>query len=196
MTLLILGLILFLGTHSVRVLGEGPRSALQGRLGAGGYKGLYSLLSLAGLVLIVMGYGATRENPQIVWIAPIWTRHVAALLTLVSFVLLAAAYVPGNQIKAKLRHPMTLSVKVWALGHLLSNGNLADVLLFGGFLVWSVWVFRAARQRDRLSLHSAPEGTLLGTALAVVVGTGVWAAFVMGGLHLWLVGVMPLTRAG
>ena len=103
---------------------------------------------------------------------------------------------PGNQIKAKLRHPMTLSVKVWALGHLLSNGNLADVLLFGGFLAWSVLVFRAARQRDRQSLHSGPEGKLLGTALAVLVGTGVWAAFVMGGLHLWLVGVMPLTRAG
>jgi uncharacterized membrane protein len=113
----------------------------------------------------------------------------------VAMVLLVATYVPGNQIKAKLRHPMTLSVKVWALGHLLSNGNLADVLLFGGFLVWSVLVFRAARQRDRQSLHSAPEGKLLGTLLVVVVGTGVWAAFLMGGLHVWLVGVMPFTRA-
>jgi uncharacterized membrane protein len=158
MTLLILGLILFLGTHSVRVLGEGPRSALQGRLGAGGYKGLYSLLSLAGLVLIVMGYGATRENPQIVWIAPIWTRHVAALLTLVSFVLLAAAYVPGNAIKARLRHPMVLGVKVWALSHLLANGMLADILLFGSFLLWAVLSFRAARGRDRAAGTVAPAG--------------------------------------
>jgi len=90
---------------------------------------------------------------------------------------------------------MTLAVKVWALGHLLSNGNLADVLLFGGFLVWSVLVFRAARQRDRKSMLSAPEGTLLGTGVTVVLGTGIWAAFLMGGLHLWLVGVMPFSRA-
>jgi uncharacterized membrane protein len=91
---------------------------------------------------------------------------------------------------------MTLSVKVWALGHLLSNGNLADVLLFGGFLIWSVLVFRAARKRDRQSPNSALQGKLLSTLLTLVVGTGVWAAFLMGGLHVWLVGVMPFTRAG
>jgi crotonobetainyl-CoA:carnitine CoA-transferase CaiB-like acyl-CoA transferase len=93
-----------------------------------------------------------------------------------AMVLLAASYIPANHFKSKLRHPMTLSVKVWALGHLLSNGNLVDVVLFGGFLLWSVLVFRAARKRDRMSLHSAPEGKLLGTVLSVLVGTGVWAA--------------------
>jgi len=148
MALLILGLILFLGTHSMRVLGEGPRSALLGRLGEGGYKGLYSLLSLGGIVLVAIGYGAARENPQLLWIAPIWTRHLAALLTLVSFVLLAAAYVPGNAIKARLHHPMVLGVKVWALAHLLANHTPADVVLFGSFLVWAVLDYRAAKARD------------------------------------------------
>jgi uncharacterized membrane protein len=132
----------------------------------------------------------------VLWFPPRGLQSVTILLMWVAMIFLVATYIPANHIKAKLRHPMTLSVKVWALGHLLSNGNLADVLLFGGFLVWSVLVFRAARKRDRQNLHSAPDGKLLGTLLAVVVGTGVWAAFLMGGLHVWLVGVMPFTRAG
>ena len=157
--------------------------------------GMSGAVSLLGLYLLVQGYGQARLDPVALWTPPRGMQHATILLMWVAMVLLVATYVPGNQIKAKLRHPMTLSVKVWALGHLLSNGNLADVLLFGGFLVWSVLVFRAARKRDRQSLHSAPEGKLLSTLLAVVVGTGVWAAFLMGGLHLWLVGVMPFTRA-
>jgi uncharacterized membrane protein len=190
MMLLILGLILFLGMHSVRVFGEGPRGALQGRLGEGGYKGVYSLLSLAGLVLIVMGYGATRENPQIVWIAPIWTRHVAALLTLVSFVLLAAAYLPGNAIKARLHHPMVLGVKVWALSHLLANGMRADILLFGGFLLWAVLSFRAARGRDRAAGTVYPAGRAGPTAVTVVIGVVAWAVVAFWA-HGPLFGVKP-----
>lgn len=190
MTLLILGLILFLGMHSMRVFGEGPRSALQARLGAGGYKGVYSLLSLAGLVLVVIGYGATRENPQIVWIAPVWTRHVAALLTLLSFVLLAAAYVPGNALKARLYHPMVLGVKVWALSHLLANGMLADILLFGGFLAWSVMSFRAARARDRAAGTTYPPGRAGPTVVVVVAGVVAWAVFAFWA-HGALIGVKP-----
>lgn len=193
---LLIGLTLFLGIHSLQSLAPQQRQSAIARWGALPFKGVYAALSLLGFVLLVQGYAQARLEPMVLWTPPRGMQHATALLMWLAMVLLAAAYVPGNQIKAKLRHPMTLSVKVWALGHLLSNGNLADVLLFGGFLAWSVLVFRAARQRDRLSLHTAPEGTLLGTALAVVVGTGVWAAFVMGGLHLWLVGVMPLTRAG
>ncbi len=193
---LLIGLTLFLGIHSTQSLAPQWRKSVINRWGPMGFKGLYTLISLAGLYLIVQGYGLARLAPVVLWTPPRGMQHATALLMWFAMVLLVAAYVPRNQIKTRLRHPMTLSVKVWALGHLLSNGNLADALLFGGFLVWSVWVFRAARQRDRMSLHSAPEGTLLGTLLAVVLGTGVWAAFVMGGLHLWLVGVMPLTRAG
>jgi uncharacterized membrane protein len=141
-------------------------------------------------VLIVMGYAATRENPQIVWIAPIWTRHVAALLTLVAFVLLAAAYVPGNAIKAKLHHPMVLGVKVWALSHLLANGMLADLLLFGGFLVWAVFSFRAARARDRAAPLPAATGSAAMSGVAVVAGLAAWAGFAFWAHAAWI-GVRP-----
>jgi len=196
MVQLLFGLVLFLGIHSLQSLAPRVRQQAIARWGALGFKGVYTLISLLGLYLLVQGYGQARLDPVVLWTTPRGMQHATILLMWLAMVLLVATYVPGNQIKAKLRHPMTLSVKVWALGHLLSNGNLADVLLFGGFLVWSVLVFRAARQRDRQSLHSIPKGKLLGTLLAVVVGTGVWAAFLMGGLHVWLVGVMPFTRAG
>jgi uncharacterized membrane protein len=193
---LLIGLALFLGIHSAQSLLPQWRQNAIDRFGSLVFKGAYAVLSLLGLYLLVQGYGLARLDPVVLWTPPRGMQHATILLMWVAMVLLVASYVPGNQIKAKMRHPMTLSVKVWALGHLLSNGNQADVLLFGGFLVWSVLVFRAARQRDRLSLHTPPEGKLLGTLLAVVLGTGVWAAFLMGGLHLWLVGVMPMTRAG
>lgn len=193
---LLIGLALFMGIHSLQSLAPQVRQNAILRWGPLGYKGLYTLISLVGLYLLVQGYGLARQDPVVLWSPPRGMQHATILLMWLAMVLLVATYVPGNQIRAKLRHPMTLSVKVWALGHLLSNGQLADVLLFGGFLVWSVLVFRAARQRDRQSLISAPEGRLVGTLVAVVVGTGVWAAFLMGGLHLWLVGVMPFTRAG
>jgi uncharacterized membrane protein len=193
---LLIGLTLFLGIHSLQSLAPQGRKSWINRWGPMGFKGLYALIALAGLYLIVQGYGLARLAPVVLWTPPRGMQHASILLMWFAMVLLVATYVPGNQIKARLRHPMTLSVKVWALAHLLSNGNLADVLLFGGFLVWSVLVFRAARQRDRMNLHSTPEGTLVGTLLAVVLGTGVWAAFLMGGLHLWLIGVMPFTRAG
>ena len=192
---LLIGLTLFLGIHALQSLAPRWRQNWIQRRGALVYKGVYAALSLLGLYLLVQGYAQARLEPMVLWTPPRGMQHATILLMWVAMVLLVATYVPGNQIKAKLRHPMTLSVKVWALGHLLSNGNLADVILFGGFLVWSVLVFRAARQRDRMSLHSGPEGKLAGTLLAVVLGTGIWAAFLMGGLHLWLVGVMPFTRA-
>jgi len=193
---LLIGLALFLGIHSLQSLAPQARQNSIARWGELGFKSIYAVVSLVGLVLLIQGYGQARLDPVVLWTPPRGMQHATILLMWVAMVLLVATYVPGNQIKAKLRHPMTLSVKVWALGHLLSNGNLADVILFGGFLVWSVLVFRAARQRDRQSRSSAPEGKLLGTLLAVLVGTGVWAAFLMGGLHLWLVGVVPFTRAG
>ena len=193
---LLIGLVLFLGIHSLQSLTPQLRQNAITRWCALGFKGVYAAVSLLGLYLLVQGYGQARLDPVVLWTPPRGMQHATILLMWVAMVLLVTTYVPGNQIKAKLRHPMTLSVKVWALGHLLSNGNLADVLLFGSVLIWSVLVFRAARQRDRMSLHSAPQGNLLGTLIAVVLGTGVWAAFLMGGLHLWLIGVMPFTRAG
>ena len=190
MTILILGLMLFLGVHSVRVFADGWRGAVRARLGEGAYKGLYTLASVAGLVLIVWGYGLARQQPVLLWLPPVWTRHLAALLTVPAFILLVAAYVPGNSIKAKVHHPMVLGVKVWALAHLLSNGMLADVLLFGGFLVWAVLSFRAARQRDRAAQLSYPPGRIGPTLVAVAVGLVAWAGFAFWA-HAVLIGVRP-----
>lgn len=192
---LLIGLSLFLGIHSMQSLAPQRRQNAIARFGMLGFKAVYAAISLLGLYLLVQGYGQARLDPVVLWTPARGMQHATILLMWLAMVLLVATYVPGNQIRAKLRHPMTLSVKVWALGHLLSNGNLADVVLFGSFLLWSVLVFRAARQRDRMSVHSLPEGTLTGSLLTVVLGTGVWAAFLMGGLHLWLVGVLPFTRA-
>lgn len=193
MSLLILGLVLFLGAHSVRIVAEGWRTQMIARLGEGPWKGLYSLVSLAGFALIVWGYGLARQQPVVLWNPPFATRHVASLLTLLAFILLAAAYVPRNAIKARLHHPMVLGVKTWALAHLISNGNLADVLLFGGFLLWAILDFRAARQRDRTLGTQYPAGTAAGTAGAVVVGLVAWAAFAFWA-HALLIGVSPMGR--
>jgi uncharacterized membrane protein len=193
MTALILGLALFLGIHSTRVLADGTRSAFIARGGANAWKGLYTVLSLAGFALLVWGYGQARMQPVVLWAAPTWTRHLAALLMLLSFVLLAAAYVPGNQIKGKLHHPMTLAVKVWALAHLIANNTLADLLLFGAFLAWSVAVFAAARRRDRAGGVTYAAGSAARTLIAVAVGIGAWIVFALW-LHVPLIGVHPFAR--
>ncbi len=190
MMLLIAGLILFLGVHSTRVFANDWRTALIAKRGEGTWKGTYTVLSLAGFVMLVYGYGLARQSPVVLWTPPVAMRHVAALLTLVSFVMLAAAYVPRNSIKAKLRHPMVLGTKVWAFAHLLANGNLADVLLFGAFLVWAVLNFRAARQRDRAQGIVYPAGTASGTAITVAAGVVAWLVFALW-LHGLLIGVRP-----
>jgi uncharacterized membrane protein len=193
MTALILGLVLFLGIHSARIVAEGPRRAFIAQRGAGVWKGLYTLVSLLGFVLLIWGYGQARQQPTVLWAAPTALRHVASLLTLLSFVLLAAAYVPGNQIKAKLHHPMTLGVKVWAFAHLIANNTLADVLLFGGFLAWSIAVFAAARRRDRADGVTYAAGSASRTLLAVAIGGVAWIVFALW-LHGWLIGVAPFPR--
>jgi len=193
MWFLVLGLVLFLGVHSVRIVADGWRAQTLARVGEGPWKGLYSLVSAVGLALIVWGYGLARQQPVVLWVPPVGMRHAAALLTLLAFILLAATYVPRNAIKARLHHPMVLGVKVWALAHLLSNGNLADVLLFGGFLLWAVLSFRAARQRDRVQNTVYAAGSAAGTAATVGAGAAAWAGFAFWG-HAWLIGVAPMGR--
>lgn len=190
MTTLLLGLLLFLGVHSVRIVADGWRTQQIARVGEARWKGAYALLSALGLGLIVWGYGLSRAQPVVVWEPALWTRHLTALLTVPAFVLLAAAYVPGNRIKPALGHPMLLGVKTWALAHLLSNGNLGGVLLFGTFLVWAVLAFRAARGRDRAAGVVYPVGTLAADAKVLVVGLLGWGLFA-GFLHGWLIGVRP-----
>ena len=190
MGMLILGLVLFLGVHSTRIVADGWRSAMMARLGDNAWKGLYALLSLLGFALLVWGFGVARQQPVLLWSPPVAMRHVAALLTLIAFVLLAAAYVPRNAIKARLHHPMVLGVQVWAFAHLLANGRLADVLLFGSFLVWAALSFRAARARDRAAQPSYPAGSAAGTAMTVLVGIVAWAVFAFWA-HGALIGVRP-----
>lgn len=191
MTILILGLLLFLGTHSIRIVADGWRNAQVARIGEGPWKGLYSVIAIVGFVLLVWGFGLARAQPTVLWTPPRWLAHVTALLTLVAFLLLAAAYVPRNRIKAALGHPMVVGVKTWAFAHLLSNGTLAGVVLFGAFLVWAITDFASARRRDRVLGTTYPAGTLRGDAIAVGVGLIAWAAFAFY-LHAWLIGVRPM----
>lgn len=190
MTYLILGLIIFLGIHSVRICADGFRTRTIERIGLKPWKGIYALLSLAGFVLLVYGYGLSRAEGEFLWNPPRWTYHVTALLMLFSFILVVAAYVPGTRIKASIGHPMVMGVKVWAFAHLLSNGRVGDVVLFGAFLAWAVADYVAARRRDRAA------GTVyvsLGASRDVIAVVGGLVGYVVFAfwLHFWLIGVKP-----
>ena len=191
MAVLIFGLVLFLGVHSTRIFADGWRSAMIAKIGPLPWKGLYAIASIAGFIVIIWGFRMARADTLVLWSPPVWTRHVAALLLVFSFILLAAAYVPRNSFKARLHHPMVLGVKVWALAHLLANGVAASVVLFGAFLVWSVLSYRSARQRDRAANIVYPPGTAAGTAMTVAVGLVGWSVFAFF-LHGPLIGVRPL----
>ena len=134
---LVAGLVVFLGVHSVRMLAPGFRDRMIARLGEGAWKGLYSLISLAGLVLLIWGYGQARPDAAIIYEPPVWTRHIAMLLMLFSFILLVASQIPAGYIKKAVKHPMVLAVKIWAFAHLLANGDLASLILFLAFLAWA-----------------------------------------------------------
>ena len=190
MIVLILGLVIFLGAHSVRIYADDWRELQIARLGGNGWKALFSLVSLVGLALIAIGFAQTKSAPIVLWFPPIGLRHLAGLITLLSFVLLVAAYLPGTRIKAKLGHPMVVGVKGWAFAHLLANGNLADVLLFGSFLIWGILDFSSARRRDRAAGTVYPDGTLNRDVTVVVIGLIAWAVFAFY-LHGWLFNVRP-----
>ena len=193
MLFLILGLVLFLGVHSVRIVADDWRTRQIAQRGEGVWKGVYALLSLIGFALIVWGYGQARFDPVVLWTPWAGGRHLASLLTLIAFVFLAAAYVPGNAIKAKLKHPMVLGVKVWALAHLLANHTLADALLFGAFLIWAVLDFRSARRRPPV-VPAVPVSAAR-TALAVAAGVIAWAVFAFWAHGAWI-GVRPFGPMG
>ena len=197
MTLLILGLALFLGTHAF-TMARGSRAAAAARLGEGPYKGLYSLLSLAGILLISVGYGQYRADGYVpVWEPPVWTRHLALLLVWFAFVAFAAAYLPGR-IKTRLKHPMLAGVKIWALAHLLANGDLGSILLFGSFLAWAVAARISAKRRDEVVPHGGPAAHAAGwrnDVLALVIGTVAYLAFAFW-LHPWLIGVAVVPTRG
>ena len=194
--LLILGLLLFLGVHSLSIVAPAGRDRIVARMGENGFKGLYSLVSAVGLGLVIWGYGLARENPVLVYSLPAGMRHLAALVLLPVFVLLIAAYLPGR-IQRATRHPMLLAVKLWALGHLLAQsvtgGSVADVLLFGGFLLWAA-ADRVSLKRRALAgtLRTVPVLPASGAndLIAVVGGLALYGLTVMWA-HAWLFGVRP-----
>jgi uncharacterized membrane protein len=148
------------------------------------------VLSLVGLALLVWGYGLARQQPVVLWVPPLGMRHAASLLTLIAFVLLAATYVPRNVHQGEAAPPHGAGREGVGAGHLLANGNLADVLLFGGFLLWAVLSFKAARGRDRAAGTTTRPARLAGTAITVVVGLLAWAGFAFWA-HGVLIGVRP-----
>ena len=196
MTNLVLGLFLFIGVHSMRVLLPNLRYRLITAWGAKPFKAVYSIISLLGLWWLVTGYAEAKLLPYELWSPPFFLRHISVLLMWPAMVFLVAAYVPGNGIRAILRHPMTLSVKVWALAHLLCNGHLADILLFGTLMIWSVMVFRNARREDRSNmvgmLRTSTPFLNLGTLVSLLLGSAIWFWLALGGGHLALIGVSPL----
>jgi uncharacterized membrane protein len=193
MTLLIAGMVVFFGMHLVRVLAPGLRDAGIARFGALGWKAVYSVVSLAGFALLLYGYAATRwSSPQLWAPAPAWIRMAVALAMLPVLVVFVAAYVPGKM-RAAFRHPMVLATAAWAALHLLVNGRLADLLLFGGFLAWALLLAVASFRRPPAVAVKSPA--LAWDAVAIVAGTAAWWWLAFGGGHILLFG-MPVIRAG
>ncbi|MEP6884154.1 MAG: NnrU family protein [Gammaproteobacteria bacterium] len=190
MSLLIVGLVLFLGVHSFAMVSPSFRARAIQRLGEGAWKGLYALASLAGFVLICYGFGLARQSTVILYSPPTWLRHLALLLMLPVFPLLIAAYLPGR-IKSAAKHPMLAAIKLWAFAHLLANGSLADVLLFGGLLAWAIADRISMKRRSTPQvLRTAPPGSW-NDAIAVVLGLAIYVLLI-GWAHARLFGVSPL----
>ena len=191
MTMLVFGLVIFLGLHSIRIFGESGRERSIARLGEGPWKGVFSVLSLAGFVMIVRGFRDARGTAPILWAPPAWTGHVALLLMLASMILLAAYGLKRSRIAVAVHHPMLWAVVAWSVAHLLANGSAADLVLFGAFLVWSLVDLSSCYARDRKNAVVYPAPNARATIGAIAVGLVVWGFFIAG-LHLWLFGVAPL----
>jgi uncharacterized membrane protein len=191
MAILLLGLVIFLGLHSTRIVSEDGRERAIARIGEGPWKGIYSALSVIGFVLIVWGFARARYDAPQVWTPPAGARHITMLLMLVALILFAGFLFKRSYIAVITHHPMLWSVLLWSMGHLFANGSAADLLLFGAFLVWSASDLASSYARDRRNgvVYPAPE--VGATAGAVVVGLVVYALLISG-LHLWLFGVSPL----
>jgi len=190
MTALVIGLVVLLAPHSVSIFAADWRLRQIARMVIGPYKLAYSVVSIVGLLLVIWGFGMARATPALLWQAPAAARHATAALTVIAFILVAAAYVPGTRLKAALGHPMTVGFGLWALAHLLSNGRLADVVLFGAFLAWSVVLFAVRRARDRAAGTAYPPGALARDAIAAIAGIVAALVFALF-LHAPLIGMRP-----
>ena len=190
MWLLILGIAVFLGIHLVPAF-AGVRAGLVQTLGESGYKIVFSVLSLAGLVLLFLGYANARANATDLWQPPEWTRHLTMLLLLIAFICIAASLIP-SRIGAALKHPMLTSIKIWALAHLLANGDAASIVLFGSFLAYAVFDRISLKRRDPAMVKTGRTGTLRGDILVIVAGVVAYVAMLLVG-HTYIVGVPLLS---
>jgi uncharacterized membrane protein len=197
MMVLIVGLIVFLGVHLLPTAPE-LRDGLKERIGETPYKILFSLLSLAGLVVIILGFHKLQIHPgknPILWDPPVWTRHIAVALMLPAMILLVASLIP-SRIRTATRHPMLIAIKIWALAHLLANGDLAALLLFGSFLAFAIYDRISVKRRGATGpLGNAQPTSAVNDILVVVIGVGLYAALLLGG-HQWLIGVSPMPELG
>lgn len=187
MTILIAGVVLFVGVHSLAIVGLRERGVAM--LGEGPWKGIYSLIALVGLVAMIYGYGAARMTPMVLYLPPVWTRHLALLLMVPVFPLIFAAYLPGR-IRTFTGHPMMLGTIFWALAHLIANGMLADVVLFGGLLLWAVIERISLSMRPQRPIATAPAGPF-NDIIALIAGLGTYTATLLW-LHAWLIGIPPV----
>lgn len=188
MILLLVGLLLFFGAHSVSIVAPQWRDRIAQHLGANAWRGIYTVVSIIGFVLIIKGYAAARTAPTVLYVPPAGLRHVAAALMLPVFIMLLATYLPGR-IKSTLKHPTLVATKLWAVAHLLANGTLADVLLFGTFLAWAVLDRISLKKRVVRPLPGAPPSQA-NDVIAIVGGLALYAVFALW-LHTAWIGVRP-----
>jgi uncharacterized membrane protein len=194
MMLLIVGIVIFLGIHLLPTVPD-ARASFEERLGAGAYKAVFSIVSLIGLIVIVMGYhkmqGALGGKNPVLWDPPVWTRHIALVLMLPALIALVASQIP-SRIRNALKHPMLVAIKLWALAHLLANGDAASLILFGSFLAYAVYDRISVKRRGALGpLGAAQPTSPMNDVLVVAIGSAIYAALLFGG-HEWLFGVAPL----
>ena len=192
MALFLFGLFIFLASHSCRIFAESWRNQIIDQIGEVKWKGLYTIISLIGLIIMVVGYGQARQDTLVLWQPNAFLIYIALVLNLIAFIFLAGSSPSNNAIRLKLKHPMILGVKVWALAHLLSNGTLVDLILFGSFLIWAVLDFRSSRKRP---IHISEQAQVSTKATVITIASGVilWVIFIFG-LHQYLIGVSPLAQ--
>jgi uncharacterized membrane protein len=192
MTLLLLGIVIFLGMHLVRVVAPDLRASVIERQGKGAWMGIYTAISLAGLLLIIYGFGEARAVTGMLYNPPVFVKHISLLLMLLAFICLAAGFLPAGRIAVAVKHPQVLSIKIWALAHLLANGETSSVLLFGSFLAWAVILRISLKRRERAGEKVLPVfRSTSNDLLAVVIGAVAYGLFVWK-LHEWLIGVAPI----
>lgn len=195
MTLLLLGIVIFLGMHLVRVVAPGLRASVIERQGKGAWMGIYAVISLVGLLLIIYGFGEARAVTGMLYNPPVFLKHISLLLMLLAFICLAAGLLPAGRIAVAVKHPQVLSIKIWALAHLLANGETSSVLLFGSFLAWAVILRISLKRRERAGEKVLPVfRSTSNDLLAVVIGIVAYGLFVWK-LHEWLIGVAPIVMS-